>query len=57
VEIVFSDKTGTLTKNQMEFKKCSIAGLRFGDRLTNEELRSDSKHKGMTASGLKLVRE
>ncbi|ORX61690.1 phospholipid-translocating P-type ATPase [Hesseltinella vesiculosa] len=29
VEYVFSDKTGTLTCNQMEFQECSIAGLTY----------------------------
>ncbi|KAI8095529.1 hypothetical protein BDF21DRAFT_406112 [Thamnidium elegans] len=29
VEYVFSDKTGTLTCNEMEFKECSIAGLSY----------------------------
>lgn len=31
VEYVFSDKTGTLTCNQMEFKQCSIAGIQYAD--------------------------
>ncbi|CAG9329527.1 unnamed protein product [Blepharisma stoltei] len=30
VEFVFSDKTGTLTCNVMEFKKCSIGGSIYG---------------------------
>lgn len=29
VEYIFSDKTGTLTENQMEFKSCTIAGKNY----------------------------
>ncbi|KAL6061509.1 Phospholipid-transporting ATPase [Balamuthia mandrillaris] len=30
IEYIFSDKTGTLTANQMDFMKCSISGISFG---------------------------
>ncbi len=35
IKYVFSDKTGTLTSNKMEFKRCSIAGICYG--LGNEQ--------------------
>ena len=37
VEFVFSDKTGTLTCNEMEFRKCYINGVTYGkDRKLKE---------------------
>ncbi|KAN0083007.1 hypothetical protein V8E54_002095 [Elaphomyces granulatus] len=30
IEYIFSDKTGTLTCNMMEFKQCSIGGIQYG---------------------------
>ncbi|XP_035282021.1 probable phospholipid-transporting ATPase IA isoform X1 [Anguilla anguilla] len=32
VKYIFSDKTGTLTCNVMQFKKCTIAGIAYGHR-------------------------
>lgn len=28
---MFSDKTGTLTENQMDFKKCSVNGITYAE--------------------------
>ncbi|KAK9457038.1 hypothetical protein V1511DRAFT_496032 [Dipodascopsis uninucleata] len=36
IEYIFSDKTGTLTRNIMEFKQCSIAGICYGDEIPEE---------------------
>lgn len=37
IEYVFSDKTGTLTQNLMEFKKCTINGVPYGEAYTEAQ--------------------
>lgn len=41
IQYIFSDKTGTLTRNIMAFNKCSISGISYGeiyDQITGEVL-------------------
>ncbi|KAJ7594628.1 calcium transporting ATPase [Mycena floridula] len=42
IEYVFSDKTGTLTCNEMEFRCCSIAGVAYAD-VVDENKRGDDE--------------
>jgi phospholipid-translocating ATPase len=37
IEYVFSDKTGTLTQNVMEFQKCSVHGVIYGEGVTEAQ--------------------
>ncbi|KAJ7097515.1 hypothetical protein C8R44DRAFT_366257 [Mycena epipterygia] len=37
IEYVFSDKTGTLTQNVMEFQKCSVNGIPYGEGITEAQ--------------------
>ncbi|KAL9933492.1 hypothetical protein V8E36_007668 [Tilletia maclaganii] len=50
IEYVFSDKTGTLTQNVMEFKKCSINGIPYGEGIT-EAMVGAMKREGKDTSG------
>ena len=37
IEYIFSDKTGTLTQNVMEFQKCSVNGIAYGEGVTEAQ--------------------
>lgn len=45
IEYIFSDKTGTLTQNVMEFQKCSVNGVIYGEGVT-EAMRGAAKREG-----------
>jgi len=49
IEYIFSDKTGTLTQNIMEFKKCSINGVAYGEGVT-EAMMGAAKREGKDTS-------
>ncbi|KAH8425505.1 aminophospholipid-translocating P4-type ATPase DRS2 [Aspergillus melleus] len=36
IEYIFSDKTGTLTCNMMEFKQCTIGGIQYGEDIPED---------------------
>lgn len=46
IEYIFSDKTGTLTQNVMEFKKCTVNGVPYGEAYT-EALAGMQKRQGI----------
>ena len=43
IEFIFSDKTGTLTCNEMEFRCCSIAGVGYADVVDESKRGEDGK--------------
>ena len=44
MEYIFSDKTGTLTCNEMEFKKVSINGVSYGETQSDALLLNKVEH-------------
>ncbi|GFS05972.1 phospholipid-transporting ATPase [Elysia marginata] len=53
IQYIFSDKTGTLTENRMEFKSCTVGGVNYLHVPCDDDLdsRSDSySHQSYTAS-------
>eukprot|EP01136_Pigoraptor_vietnamica_P004618 Opistho-1_new@35139 len=43
VEYIFSDKTGTLTRNEMTFLRCSINGVEYGKGMTEAQMGAMSR--------------
>ena len=47
IEYIFSDKTGTLTCNQMEFKQCSIGGIQYADEVSEDKRATGADGNGV----------
>ncbi|KAL9005389.1 MAG: hypothetical protein Q9188_001831 [Gyalolechia gomerana] len=47
IEYIFSDKTGTLTCNMMEFRQCSIGGVQYADDVPEDRRATESNPVGM----------
>ena len=56
VSMIFSDKTGTLTQNQMQFRKCVIAGKTYGRGYTEIGL-ANARRRGEAIDESLLVDE
>lgn len=47
IEYIFSDKTGTLTCNMMEFKQCSIGGIQYADEVPEDRRATEQNPVGI----------
>ena len=57
IEYVFSDKTGTLTCNEMEFRCCTIAGVAYADVVDESKRGEDGKDGWRTFAEMKTLLE
>jgi phospholipid-transporting ATPase len=46
IEYIFSDKTGTLTRNEMIFKMCSIGGVKYGSYIAESRSKRAAENSG-----------
>lgn len=56
IEYIFSDKTGTLTRNEMEFRQASIAGVAYAD-IVDESKRGEVDENGQVTGGQRTFAE
>ena len=47
IEYIFSDKTGTLTCNMMEFRQCSIGGIQYADEVPEDRRATEQNPVGI----------
>jgi magnesium-transporting ATPase (P-type) len=45
--MIFCDKTGTLTSNQMIMRKCQINGIKYGDEEDESEAQDENDTDGV----------
>eukprot|EP00735_Rhodelphis_limneticus_P010030 TRINITY_DN2907_c2_g4::TRINITY_DN2907_c2_g4_i1::g.4143::m.4143 TRINITY_DN2907_c2_g4::TRINITY_DN2907_c2_g4_i1::g.4143 ORF type:complete len:1247 (+),score=388.28,sp/P98200/AT8A2_MOUSE/42.59/0.0,E1-E2_ATPase/PF00122.15/4.7e-16,Hydrolase_like2/PF13246.1/1.9e-13,Hydrolase_like2/PF13246.1/1.5e+04,Hydrolase/PF00702.21/2.8e-06,Hydrolase/PF00702.21/0.00042,HAD/PF12710.2/9.5e+03,HAD/PF12710.2/1.4e-11,Hydrolase_3/PF08282.7/2.8e+03,Hydrolase_3/PF08282.7/0.011 TRINITY_DN2907_c2_g4_i1:61-3741(+) len=57
IEYVFSDKTGTLTRNVMEFRRCSINSVVYGQPMGNGGDASNSPDSEKGNDGIELQKK
>ena len=47
IEYIFSDKTGTLTCNMMEFRQCTIGGIQYADEVPEDRRATEVNGTGV----------